>query len=407
MAHDVFVSYSSKDKPVADAIVAGLEYKGVRCWIAPRDITPGISWGQAISEAIEESRIMVVILSGNSNQSRQVLREVERAVAKDVVVIPFRIQDIDPTGAMAYFLSSEHWLDAITPPLEKHIEKLRKTIDLFISGDDKPAVEEPAPRPQAPARPPARRDSSRSLLAVLLGLGGVIGLCMIAVLAIGAINVMQLSAAPTPAPTQTSPPPAQTEAPLSSSTPLSIPDFPVPSGWRGYAVGGFYLALPGDWEAVDVDKEGIQMILDLLEQLDPAWAENTAETLSAEEMEKLLKFWAIDPRLSGMGYASVTVIHQPLPLPIRIEDMCEQMDLVYSQMEVEILDRSCTLKINGLSAARYTMRLDMGIGAVKQSQYIYVQGRNMWSLTVSVDENEWARYQADFNSIGESFRAVE
>lgn len=46
MAHDVFVSYSNKDKPVADAVIAGLENKGIRCWVAPRDITPGSSWGQ-------------------------------------------------------------------------------------------------------------------------------------------------------------------------------------------------------------------------------------------------------------------------------------------------------------------------------------------------------------------------
>lgn len=133
MAHDVFVSYSNKDKPVADAVVAGLENRGIRCWVAPRDITPGSSWGEAIIKAIEGSQIMVIILSGNSNRSTQVVREVERAVANNVVIIPFRIEKIDPTGAMAYFLSTEHWLDAITPPLEEHIEKLANTIQVFLA----------------------------------------------------------------------------------------------------------------------------------------------------------------------------------------------------------------------------------------------------------------------------------
>jgi len=136
MAHDVFVSYSNKDKPIADAVVAGLESKGNRCWIAPRDITPGRSWGEAINAAVEGSRFMVIILSGNSNQSNQVVREVERAVANNVIIIPFRIENIDPTGAMAYFLSTEHWLDAITPPLEKHIEKLAQTIQVFRNGEE-------------------------------------------------------------------------------------------------------------------------------------------------------------------------------------------------------------------------------------------------------------------------------
>jgi len=135
MAHDVFVSYSSKDKPIADAVVAGLENNSIRCWIAPRDIIPGKSWGEAINSAIEGSTYMVIILSGNSNRSNQVVREVERAVANDVIIIPFRIEKIDPTGAMAYFLSTEHWLDAMTPPLEEHIEKLAHTIQIFQNGE--------------------------------------------------------------------------------------------------------------------------------------------------------------------------------------------------------------------------------------------------------------------------------
>ena len=136
MAHDVFVSYSSKDKPVADAVVAGLENKGIRCWVAPRDIAPGSSWGDAIITAIEGSRFMVIILSGNSNLSSQVVREVERAVASDVILIPFRIENIDLTGAMAHFLTKEHWLDAFPPPLESHLPCLVGYVQRMLSKNE-------------------------------------------------------------------------------------------------------------------------------------------------------------------------------------------------------------------------------------------------------------------------------
>ena len=53
MAHDVFISYSSKDKLIADAACAILESKGIRCWIAPRDILPGADWGESIVDALE------------------------------------------------------------------------------------------------------------------------------------------------------------------------------------------------------------------------------------------------------------------------------------------------------------------------------------------------------------------
>lgn len=150
MAHDVFVSYANKDKPVADAVVAGLEKAEVRCWYAPRDIDPGTSWGEAINEAIEGSRFMVIVLSGNANRSNHVVREVERAVANNVIIIPFRIEDITPTGAMAYFLSTEHWLDALSPPLKKHVDELVSTIQRFIDGKEAPPKPPPEPKRKAP-----------------------------------------------------------------------------------------------------------------------------------------------------------------------------------------------------------------------------------------------------------------
>jgi formylglycine-generating enzyme required for sulfatase activity len=144
MAHDVFISYSSKDKMVADAVVANIEQEKIRCWIAPRDLTPGMSWGEGISAAIQASKIMVVVLSKNANASKQVAREVERAVFHDVIIIPFRIDKTEPTGSIGYFLSSEHWLDAITPPLQRHIDKLVDVIMIFLTRKNQPLSEPPA-----------------------------------------------------------------------------------------------------------------------------------------------------------------------------------------------------------------------------------------------------------------------
>jgi hypothetical protein len=63
--HDVFVSYSSNDKTWADAACAVLERHRIRCWIAPRDITPGDEWGAAIINGLNGSRLMVLIFSGS------------------------------------------------------------------------------------------------------------------------------------------------------------------------------------------------------------------------------------------------------------------------------------------------------------------------------------------------------
>jgi TIR domain len=154
-AHDVFVSYSGYDKPVADAIVSRLEQAGIRCWVAPRDAIPGEFFGKSIVEAIENSRLMVIVLSGEANQSHNVLREVGYAVKNGVVVVPFRIETIEPTGAMAYYLGSEHWLDAMTPPLEVHIAHLVEVAHRVLDNDSAASGQAPEAAPSGPAAPAA------------------------------------------------------------------------------------------------------------------------------------------------------------------------------------------------------------------------------------------------------------
>jgi len=133
MAHDVFISYSSKDKPVADAACATLESNGVRCWIAPRDVAPGVAYAESLVNGLSNSRVMVLVFSANSNRSPQVLREVERAVSKGLPILPLRIEDAPMSQAMEYYISSQHWLDALTPPLERHLSRLCESVKALLS----------------------------------------------------------------------------------------------------------------------------------------------------------------------------------------------------------------------------------------------------------------------------------
>lgn len=132
MPFDAFISYSSKDKITADACCAVLEGAGVRCWIAPRNVRPGTEYGAAIIDGIEQSRVMVLIFSSSSNNSGQIHREIERAVSKGMPIIPVRIEEVTPTKSMEYFLGAIHWLDALTPPIERHLQQLSETVKAIL-----------------------------------------------------------------------------------------------------------------------------------------------------------------------------------------------------------------------------------------------------------------------------------
>jgi TIR domain len=66
---DVFISYPHQNKATAEAACAMLESDGIRCWIAPRDIIPGMDWGESIVDAINGAKIMVLIFSRHANAS--------------------------------------------------------------------------------------------------------------------------------------------------------------------------------------------------------------------------------------------------------------------------------------------------------------------------------------------------
>lgn len=150
MAHDVFISYATKDKAMADAACATLEARSIRCWIAPRDILAGTGWGEAIVEAINQSQVMVLVFSSHANESPHIRREVDRAVTKGVPIIPVRIEDVVPVKALEYYMSSVHWLDALTPPLEAHFNLLADKVHVLLrrSAEDRSqGASSPAPPP--------------------------------------------------------------------------------------------------------------------------------------------------------------------------------------------------------------------------------------------------------------------
>ena len=151
MAHDVFISYSKRDKTTADAVCAVLESEGVRCWIAPRDAMPGMEWSECIMEAIEQSRVMVLVFTADANDSPQIRREVERALNQGVAVLTVRIENVMPGRALGYFIGNVHWLDAMTPPLEAHLKNLAETVKALLARMD---LRKPVPVPLTPADVP-------------------------------------------------------------------------------------------------------------------------------------------------------------------------------------------------------------------------------------------------------------
>ena len=127
-SRDVFVSYASPDAAVANSMVEDLEQHGIRCWIAPRDVRPGTEYADAIVAAINESKAVVLILSGSAMASAHVGREIERAASKHKPVIAFRIDAAPLSRSLEYFLSNSQWIDVPALGMPAALSRLSDSI---------------------------------------------------------------------------------------------------------------------------------------------------------------------------------------------------------------------------------------------------------------------------------------
>lgn len=136
MKYDVFISYSSHDQKVVEALSAYLEQHKIRCFVAYRDIPRGVVWARAIVDALDESRMMVVVFSENFNNSDQVDREIELASEDKKPILTFRISNDVFKGAKKYYLKNLNWIDAFPEPhklFDSVAENVAKLLGIKLS----------------------------------------------------------------------------------------------------------------------------------------------------------------------------------------------------------------------------------------------------------------------------------
>lgn len=156
MAHDVFITCPLRQSDKRKAVCEQLEAAGLRCWFAPRDLPEGAEWSTSILDAIQSARVVVFLFSQEANESRQIIREIECATARGKVVIPCRLEKVQPRGTLEYLLGNAPWMDLFPPPLAKHVERLIAILRKLPPSTSAPSRPSATPPPvQAPARPPA------------------------------------------------------------------------------------------------------------------------------------------------------------------------------------------------------------------------------------------------------------
>jgi TIR domain len=165
----LFVSHVTEDRAAASQIVEELERRGVRCWIAPRNVQPGKPFDDDIADAIESCRAMLLIFSSQCNESEYIRREITVAGNANKLIIPFRIEDVEPKRGLSVRLANLHWIDAFVAR-ERAIDEVVRSVPPSSAGSSpqpsRPAASDEAPKARWTPPPKPQPTSTIKLVAL-------------------------------------------------------------------------------------------------------------------------------------------------------------------------------------------------------------------------------------------------
>jgi len=126
--YQVFLSYASADKRIAQNIVDKLRQEGISVWFDTYELQPADSIAEAMEKALSASDYLVVLLSPHSVNSVWVQQELGAALssdltARDITLLPVLIADCEIPSPLAYY----QYLDLRTD-FEQGVYRLAKQI---------------------------------------------------------------------------------------------------------------------------------------------------------------------------------------------------------------------------------------------------------------------------------------
>jgi len=102
---DIFLSYSRKDSAQALSLADRLRSQGLDVWIDQHGLEAAKQWSKEIVDAIETSHTFIVLLSRDSLQSKNVLRELSIASESDRTILPVELEQVILTSEFKYQLA--------------------------------------------------------------------------------------------------------------------------------------------------------------------------------------------------------------------------------------------------------------------------------------------------------------
>lgn len=128
-----FISYSTRNQFLADAMRDLLKDCGIETWMAPGDIPAGSKYAQVISRAVKNCACFILMLSEDAQNSIWVAKEVERAVSYRRPIIPVQLENVVLNDEFELYISTDQVVAIQKVDKEtKEIKSLLSSIRNFV-----------------------------------------------------------------------------------------------------------------------------------------------------------------------------------------------------------------------------------------------------------------------------------
>ena len=134
MPADVFISYSSNDQDRVVKLADKLRSAGVSIWVDESGIGAATLWSQEIAEAINECKVLVLMVTSKSVASENVVKEVSLAAEQRKKILPVILEPTEIPKSLQYHLAGIQHLDvggmAVSESAEEVLPALQRLLGM-------------------------------------------------------------------------------------------------------------------------------------------------------------------------------------------------------------------------------------------------------------------------------------
>lgn len=147
---EVFVSYSRRDYDEARRIALCLESAGVSIWMDRDKIEGGTNYGLEISRGVQACKVLMLMCSNASMQSRNVKQEIQLAWKYERPYMPILLEPINFPEQIEYWLEGWQWVEVLGKQSDQWVPKILRALAQLGVSCSRPAGGDPPPGVDTP-----------------------------------------------------------------------------------------------------------------------------------------------------------------------------------------------------------------------------------------------------------------